>query len=117
MMENKKLTDDELIMMFFEDNRVELPDDGFSKRVMAQLPSRMVKLSRLWTAACWVVGIVAFIVFKGWHQLGLLFQNAWGNLVGALSSMDLITVSPAIIWMSLMILVSLAFYELVRSEA
>ena len=44
MMENKKLTDDELIMMFFEDNRVELPDDGFSKRVMAQLPSRMVKL-------------------------------------------------------------------------
>lgn len=114
-MENKKLTDDELVMMFFEENRVELPDDGFSKRVMGRLPSRSVKLNRIWTAACWIVGICAFIYFKGWSQLGILLENAKGNLIGSLSSMDLITVSPAIIWMSLMILVSLAFYDVVKS--
>ena len=117
MMENKKLTDDELVMMFFEENRVELPDDGFSKRVMKQLPTRSVRLNRIWTAACWLVGIVAFFLCNGWKQLVVLAGNAYGNLVGALSSMEIFTVSPAIIWVSLMILSSLAFYEVVRSEA
>lgn len=117
MMENKQLTDDELLMQFFEANKIEIADDGFSRRVMEQLPSRSARLSRIWTAFCWTVGIVLFFVLKGWQQLGLLFENMMGNLEGALSSMELITVSPAIIWMSMMILVSLAFVNVVRSEA
>jgi hypothetical protein len=117
MMENRNMTDEELVMQFFESNRIEIDDDGFSKRVMSQLPSRSVRLNRIWTAACWIIGIAVFFLCNGWKQLGVLISNAYGNLVGAMSSMQLITVSPAIIWLSLMILASLAFYEVVRSEA
>lgn len=77
-------TDDQLLQAFFADNRMEeVPDDGFSDRVMQALPSleqeqalvKRRRLEHLWTAACVAVGIVAAVVCQGWEQIqGWLFS-------------------------------------------
>lgn len=77
-------TDDQLLQTFFADNRMEeIPDDGFSDRVMQALPSleqekalvKRRRLEHLWTAACVAVGIVAAVVCQGWEQIqGWLFS-------------------------------------------
>lgn len=77
-------TDDQLLQTFFADNRMEeVPDDGFSDRVMQALPSleqeqalaKRRRLEHLWTAACVAVGIVAAVVCQGWEQIqGWLFS-------------------------------------------
>ena len=77
-------TDDQLLQAFFADNRMEeVPDDGFSDRVMQALTSleqekalaKRRRLEHLWTAACVAVGIVAAVVCQGWEQIqGWLFS-------------------------------------------
>ena len=95
-------TDDQLLQAFFADNRIEeIPDDGFSDRVMQALPAleqektvlsldqkktvlaleqelawaKRRRLEHLWTAACVAVGIVAAVVCQGWEQIqGWLFS-------------------------------------------
>ena len=77
-------TDDQLLQAFFADNRMEeIPDDGFSDRVMQALTSleqekalaKRRRLEHLWTAACVAVGVVAAVVCQGWEQIqGWLFS-------------------------------------------
>ena len=95
-------TDNQLLQAFFADNRMEeIPDDGFSDRVMQALPglepektllaldqektvlsleqeqalAKRRRLEHLWTAACVAVGIVAAVVCQGWEQIqGWLFS-------------------------------------------
>lgn len=94
---NQFLSDDELVAMFFDENRQEISDDGFSQRVMEQLPSRSVRLNRIWTLVCSLLGIVFFILADGLAQLKLLLFNAFGNIGGFLSSVDLTGTSPLMI--------------------
>jgi hypothetical protein len=59
---------DILLQQFFaEASRQEIADDGFSRRVINRLPSRVNWLVRLWTVFCVTVGIVLFVVFRGWE--------------------------------------------------
>lgn len=95
-------TDDQLLQAFFADNRMEeIPDDGFSDRVMQALPglepektmlvleqektvlsleqeqalAKRRRLEHLWTVACVAVGVVAAVVCQGWEQIqGWLFS-------------------------------------------
>ena len=86
-------TDDQLLQAFFADNKMEeVPDDGFSDRVMQALPSleqektmlaleqeqalaKRRRLEHLWTVACVAVGVVAAVVCQGWEQIqGWLFS-------------------------------------------
>lgn len=39
--------DDVLVKKFFSENRIDVPDDGFSRRVMRRLPDRTRRISRL----------------------------------------------------------------------
>lgn len=85
--------DDQRLQAFFADNRMEeIPDDGFSDRVMQALPgldqektvlaleqeqawAKRRRLEHLWTAACVAVGVVAAVVCQGWEQIqGWLFS-------------------------------------------
>ena len=80
-------TDDQLLQAFFADNRMEeIPDDGFSDRVMQALPAlpetdtemslvKRQRLEHLWTAACVAAGIIIAVVCQGWEQIqGWLFS-------------------------------------------
>ena len=76
--------DDQRLQAFFADNRMEeIPDDGFSDRVMQALLAfdqeqawvKRRRLEHLWTAACVAVGVVAAVVCQGWEQIqGWLFS-------------------------------------------
>ncbi|MBR1468916.1 MAG: DUF5056 domain-containing protein [Prevotella sp.] len=102
-MEEKKninkslLSDDELVAMFFDENRQELPDNGFSQRVMHTLPSRSVWLSRIWTAACLLAGVVFFVWADGLGQLRHVLMNSMGNFFGFLSSVSFSGISPVMV--------------------
>ena len=86
-------TDDQLLQAFFADNRMdEVPDDGFSNRVMQALPAleqektvpafeqeqalaKRRRLEHLWTAVCVAIGVIAAVVCQGWEQIqGWLFS-------------------------------------------
>ena len=83
-MEPLNATDEQLLQAFFADNgMVEIPDDGFSDRVMQALPAleqekalaKRRRLEHLWTAACVAVGVIAAVVCQGWEQIqGWLFS-------------------------------------------
>ena len=92
-MEPLSVSDEQLLQAFFADNRMdEVPDDGFSNRVMQALPAleqektvpaleqeqalaKRRRLEHLWTAACVAIGVIAAVVCQGWEQIqGWLFS-------------------------------------------
>ena len=66
------MTDNELLEQLFRPVReMELQDNGFTDRVMQQLPRRDVwRLSRLWTIFCIVVAVALFVSLRGWELVG-----------------------------------------------
>lgn len=61
MMEN----DDKLLVAFFDENRQEIPDNGFTRRVMRHLPDRTRRISQLWVTFCFTLALVLFFAFDG----------------------------------------------------
>lgn len=63
-----------LIESFFKEAaQQQIEDNGFTERVMANLPAGEVnlahRLTRLWTWFCVVLGGVLFFLFNGWDSL------------------------------------------------
>ena len=86
--------DELLVRKFFEDNAVEVPDDGFTRRVMRRLPDRERRLSRIWAAVCAVAGVLMLLKF---NWLGVLVSYI-GSLVKALACRP--TTSAVMPWRS-----------------
>lgn len=64
------LEDEQLLQSFFDNHQWDVPDDGFSEKVMDSLPScEHRRLERWWTVACAVTGIVLLTVGNVWQQL------------------------------------------------
>ena len=83
-MEPLSVSDEQLLQAFFADNMMaEIPDEGFSDKVMLSLPAleqerALVKRRRqehLWTAVCMAIGVIAAVVCQGWEQILGLFYN------------------------------------------
>ena len=55
MMEN----DDKLLQQFFDTHRQDIADNGFSRHVIRNLPVRVNRIGRIWTALCTVACIGA----------------------------------------------------------
>ena len=77
-------SDEQLLQAFFADNMMaEIPDEGFSDKVMLSLPAleqeralvKRRRLEHLWTAVCMVIGVIAAVVCQGWEQILGLFYN------------------------------------------
>ncbi len=63
----------------------QIEDDGFTERVMQNLPEKAVsvrRLSRLWSLFCILVGIGLFFAFGGWQVLQGLFYGGLRMLLG-----------------------------------
>ena len=73
MTENNNYHKDEgdlLLEQFFYAARMEqLPDDGFTHRVMMRLPERQERLSHIWTAVCVIAALAVFTLIGGWQQV------------------------------------------------
>ena len=65
MMEN----DDKLISQFMHANKHEIEDNGFSRRVIRQLPEHAKWMSDVLTTVCTVLCCILFYVFDGFNFL------------------------------------------------
>ena len=65
------MTDNQLLENFFQEARqATVPDNGFTERVMQQVPDRrMLTLSRLWTVFCVAAAVLLFILLRGWEMI------------------------------------------------
>ena len=60
-------TDDKLLKQFFSEQKQEIEDRGFSRRVMRNLPGRPSRFGQLWSSFCIAVAMILFFVFGGLH--------------------------------------------------
>ncbi len=71
--------DDKLLEGFFAEERQEVADNGFTRRVMRSLPRRNNRLARLWTAGSFTLAAVLFVLLDGvqlvWNTLRETFTS------------------------------------------
>ena len=74
--------DEQLLRRFFDEAAGQpIADDGFTERVMQQLPAAPMAAGSSgrwfqvwWNAACVAVFVVLFVVFRGWELLAVHFE-------------------------------------------
>ena len=102
-------TDDKLLQQFFSDNRKEIEDNGFSRRVMHHLPNR---ISQLWSLFCFTLAVVLFFVLDGLQLvLGALretFTSAIQSGAAELDPKSLIIVAVVLVYLGYRKICSLA---------
>ena len=83
------MTDKENMMieaLFKQAAQQQIEDNGFTERVMKNLPDRRLdvarRLSQLWTLFCIVVAGGLFFVFGGWQILQGLFYGGLRMMLG-----------------------------------
>ena len=89
---DKKLIDDffegrnDLAEIFKQAAQQQIEDDGFTERVMQNLPETKTvtvrRLSRLWSLFCILMGVGLFFAFGGWQVLQGLFYGGLRMLLG-----------------------------------
>lgn len=82
---------DDLIRKFMDTGKAEIPDNGFTARVMRNLPDSIVDIARLLNLVSAVLCILLFILFDSFHLLGNALRQA---LINA----DLVTVLGQLQW-------------------
>lgn len=104
---------DELIVRkFFEENKVDIPDDGFSRRVMRRLPDRARRLNRIWTAVCVLSGLL-LAAKCGWiGALVTCFCDFFANLDVHLWLVG----RPCLVWLLLLSAIFLGGYKVLAEE-
>ena len=81
MTDNNQFLDD----LFKQAAQQQIEDNGFTERVMQNLPTSTVtarRLSRLWSLFCILVGVGLFFAFGGWQLLQNLFFGGLRMLLG-----------------------------------
>jgi len=98
-----------LLRQFFsEAASQQIADNGFSRRVMSSLPARVNWFVRLWTAFCVTVGVVLFVVFRGWELLAAHFAMLLGTLLNTRFHFSFGTMA-VVVFVLLLVAVSEAF--------
>lgn len=113
--------DNLLIQSFFDQHRQEpLPDNGFSERVMQQIPQyrtpRTVIRSRVWTVFCCCVAVILFVFFGG---IDLLKADVMHLLYGLAVYLFRLAARPgvvALIYLGSLVLTAVGIYNFVTSE-
>lgn len=108
--------DERLIARFFQENKKEIPDDGFTRRVMRRLPTRTRRLSRLWTLLCSVAGVVFFLLTDGIDSLRAALGNVAGDFIGSLSSFHITGVTPLAVVVGVITLLLVTVSNVVSAE-
>lgn len=83
--------DEQLLQSFFQSCQQEIPDDGFSDRVMSAIPQRnqTYYIRYVWMAACAIVGVVGFVLDNGWlHVRDLMFSLKINTLLSMGQAVD-----------------------------
>lgn len=63
------VSDEKLVERFLMQGRIEVPDGGFSHRIIRHLPSRITRLNRIWTVFCVTAGIATLVISDAFNWL------------------------------------------------
>lgn len=104
--------DEQMLIRFFEENRQEIEDDGFTQRVVRQLPSRAVRISQVWSWICWLLGIALFFMMDGVGQLYRVAILFFHDVINMFSSVNLSIYSMMIILALIFTMISVKMYQI-----
>ena len=91
MMDNNHITNGEerILKSFFAENKAELPDDGFTERVMDSLPHTARRRNFVWTMVCGLAAVVFFLLADGADRVRIFVTNATQGVMSSLSAVHL----------------------------
>lgn len=104
--------DELLVSKFFDENKIDVADNGFSRRVTRRLPDRERRLNRIWTAVCLALGAVLAVLFD-W--LGALVDVVC-VLAAAVKVNPEISDRPYLLWLLLFAVIFLGGYKVLAEE-
>lgn len=97
--------DDNTISMFMKEQKQEIPDNGFSRRVMRSLPDRSRRLNRIWSALCIAISISLFFIFNGFEVIynvpREIFTSGMNHSFSALNQQTLLLIGGVILFLGI----------------
>ena len=106
--QNEKL----LRQFFSEAAQQTIEDNGFTERVMNQLPPvRVKRFTRIWTACCIFIAAILFTVFHGWELLLVQMEVFLRTTIAEPPQ-----VNPLTVVFTLFCLLMIGVYELLSYE-
>lgn len=107
-----KTNDDILVQKFFSENRKEIEDNGFSRRVKRHLPEHYRRISTLWNIGIGAVAVFLFYYLGGvqlmMNTLREAFSGALHNEATTIDSKSLIMVVIVLLYLGYRKLFSLS---------
>ena len=89
-------TDDKLLKQFFGEQKQEIEDNGFSRRVIRQLPEHAKWMSDVLTTVCTVLCCILFYVFDGFNFLfGVIVEVITSQSYNLMSNTNFISLAIA----------------------
>ncbi|KAA6345467.1 hypothetical protein EZS27_006963 [termite gut metagenome] len=82
-------TDDELLKQFFSEQKQEIADNGFSRRVIRHLPDRYKRLATLWIVFCSLCAVILFFAFSGIEIIIGILHKTVASIVQGDPNLDL----------------------------
>ena len=112
MMEN----DDRLVAQFFEEHKVEIENNGFSRRVMNQLSDGGRRANRIWSLVCTVAGLTMFFLLDCFDSLRMILGNIFGDFIGLISSIHLPGLTPLTLYLAILTIMAVSLHNLITAE-
>lgn len=90
-MENENITREEELFVehFFAECKTDLPDNGFTRRVMSNLPQKACRYNNIWSMLCLLIAGVSFVLFDGVESVRIFMENFAQNMTNTLSTVHL----------------------------
>jgi hypothetical protein len=73
--------DNDLLKQFMCEQKQEIPDNGFSRRVMHRLPHKENIFASMWATLCIVIGVFLFISFDVFQMIVDLVRKVFISIM------------------------------------
>lgn len=103
---------DKLLNRFFKENKKEIEDFEFSRRVMRKLPGYEKKLATIWTIFCSGIAIALFFIFDGIDAFTRIFHEAITTLIHS----ELTNINPHCLMIIAVVLVGMGIQKICSIE-
>lgn len=103
---------DNLLNQFFKENKKEIEDFGFSRKVMRRLPSHEKRLANIWATFCLAIAIILFFIFDGINVLCGVLGEAFTTILNS----ETANISPTSLAIVVIVLVGLGIQKVCSME-
>lgn len=85
-----KEIDDKFLKEFFEEHKQEIPDNGFSHKVISRLPGKKITvISNIWVLACSALAIILFLTMDGLQAIWEVVRETFVSMaIDGLATID-----------------------------